>query len=136
MTDISKAKSILQQTGYSVNTVYVDDALLMTIRHGAEVISRALAVVKDDAIRSKLIALGWTPPDPWTSVDDGMPPVETPVLVKRGGKIDIGEMRWEHPTHEESFEAFRYWAHPDEHWLDDGGPSVTHWMRIPDGWMK
>ena len=86
MTDISKAKSILQQTGYSVSTVYVDDALLMTIRHGAEVISRAPAVVKDDAIRSKLIALGWTPPDPWTSVDDGMPPVETPVLVKRAAR--------------------------------------------------
>jgi hypothetical protein len=68
----------------------------------------------------------------WISVDDRMPEDETPVLIVRNGEIRIGEIRWEHPSFEDTYEAFRYWDDP----YDDGQSwenfEITHWMPLPE----
>lgn len=70
-------------------------------------------------------------PAAWVSVNERLPADETPVLVMRKGKLDVGELRWETPTFEETFKEFRYWAHPDEHWIEEDRDEVTHWMQAP-----
>jgi hypothetical protein len=68
----------------------------------------------------------------WTPTAQELPPEETSVLLLRNGKIVIGERRWEHPTWEETFQSFWFWACPDDHWHDDQGEAtVTHWMPLP-----
>ncbi len=68
----------------------------------------------------------------WIKTKDKLPPDETPVLIVINGEVHIGELRWEHPSWEETFESFRYWDNPN----DDGQMwdwhDVTHWMPIPD----
>ena len=67
----------------------------------------------------------------WVSVADYLPPDETPVLVLRCGAVRIGELRWDHPGHEDSYRSFRYWDDPN----DDGQgwefDEITHWAPIP-----
>ncbi|MEB5922751.1 DUF551 domain-containing protein [Franconibacter daqui] len=48
-------------------------------------------------------------PSGWIKCSERMPPDETPVLVNFNGEPRIGEIRWDHPTHEESYPPFRYW---------------------------
>lgn len=68
----------------------------------------------------------------WIKVSDQRPKDETPVLIIHCGEIRIGEIRWEHPSFEDTYEAFPYWDDP----YDDGQgwewPDVTHWMPLPE----
>lgn len=70
----------------------------------------------------------------WTKCSDALPPDETPVLIVRKRDYDIGELRWDHPGHEDDYKSYRYWDHP----RDDGRcwefDEVTHWaplMELP-----
>lgn len=68
----------------------------------------------------------------WISVKDKLPPDETPVLILLSGIPTVGELRWEHPSFEDTFKAFRYWDSPTKdgqawEWLD-----ITHWMPLPN----
>jgi hypothetical protein len=67
----------------------------------------------------------------WISVDERLPADETPVLIMLRGEIAIGELRWEHPSHEETYESFRYWDNPSDDGQDWQWPDVTHWMLLP-----
>lgn len=70
----------------------------------------------------------------WVPTAERLPPDETSVLLFRNGKVVIGERRWEHPTWEETFSSFWFWACPDDQWHDDqGDATVSHWMPLPDG---
>lgn len=67
----------------------------------------------------------------WIRTSERLPDDETPVLVIRNGEVRIGEVRWEHPTFEETFSSFQHWDDPNDdgqiwEWFD-----VTHWMEIP-----
>lgn len=68
----------------------------------------------------------------WVPVDERLPADETPVLILRNGERRIAELRWERPTFEETFKAFRYWDDPN----DDGQcwewPEITHWRPLPE----
>ena len=55
-----------------------------------------------------------------------------PVLIFWNGNIVIGERRCEHPTFEETFEAFWYWDDPTDDGQDWEREEVTHWMPLPD----
>jgi hypothetical protein len=87
---------------------------------------RALKMQDQEAPRSATAAMEWI------SVEDRMPPDETPVLIVRMGEVRIGELRWERPTFEETFKAFRYWDDPlnDGQTWDSPG-EITHWMPLP-----
>lgn len=67
----------------------------------------------------------------WIECSDRLPPDETAVLVNFNGEPRIGELRWDHPTHEESYKSFRYWDCP----YNDGQPwevfDITHWQPLP-----
>ncbi len=69
----------------------------------------------------------------WTSVNDGLPADETPVLIIHNGQIRIGAIFWEHPGFEDTYEAFKYWDDPND---DDGMPwewgEISHWMPLPE----
>jgi hypothetical protein len=66
----------------------------------------------------------------WISVDERLPADETPVLIMLRGEITIGELRWEHPSHEETYQAFRYWDNPSDDGQDWQWHDVTHWMAL------
>ncbi|MGE4992898.1 DUF551 domain-containing protein [Yersinia enterocolitica] len=70
-------------------------------------------------------------PEGWISCSNRMPEPETPVLILLNGIINIGEIRWDTPTHEETYTAFKYWDSP----FIDGQPwevyDITHWMPLP-----
>ncbi|HHA0037632.1 TPA: DUF551 domain-containing protein [Yersinia enterocolitica] len=70
-------------------------------------------------------------PQGWIKCGDRMPDSETPVLILLNGIINIGEIRWDTPTYEETYTAFKYWDSP----FIDGQPwevhDVTHWMPLP-----
>jgi hypothetical protein len=68
----------------------------------------------------------------WISADEKLPPDETPVIILRNGVLDIGELRWEHPTCDETYKAFRYWDSPSNDGQDWEWDSVTHWMELPE----
>lgn len=80
-----------------------------------------------DQAKTILAANGF---DDWVKATDRLPPDETSVYVIRKGKQSIGELRWETPTHEETFKAFRYWAHPDDDWVEELPGEVTHWRHM------
>lgn len=66
----------------------------------------------------------------WIPVEERLPEVETPVLIVCNGETRIGELRWERPTYEETFKAFKYWDDP----FDDGQcwewHDVTLWKPL------
>ncbi|QGZ13421.1 hypothetical protein KLPPOU148_044 [Klebsiella phage vB_KpnM_15-38_KLPPOU148] len=68
----------------------------------------------------------------WIKCSERMPEPETPVLIINNGVIRIGEIRWDYPTHEETYQAFKYWDDP----YDDGQPwevfDITHWQPLPE----
>ena len=67
----------------------------------------------------------------WVPVDDHLPPDETPVLVLRCGAVRIGELRWEHPGPEDSYQSFRYWDDPNDYGQVWEHGEITHWSPIP-----
>lgn len=68
----------------------------------------------------------------WIPVSERLPADETPVLAVVNGRTRVAELRWETPSFEETYKAFRYWDDPD----DDGQcwewHDVTHWMPLPE----
>lgn len=69
----------------------------------------------------------------WISVTDKLPPDETPVLIWFNTEwVRIGELRWETPSFEETFQPFQYWDCP----YDDGRGwdwfDITHWAELPE----
>ena len=82
-------------------------------------LERELAAAKKDAERL------------WKDASKELPLDETPVLIVINGVIRIGELRWEHPTYEETYAAFQYWDDS----FDDGQSwdfvDITHWMPLP-----
>lgn len=69
----------------------------------------------------------------WVPTTQQMPADETTVLIfRRGGEISFGELRWEKPTWEETFMAFRYWDDPTNDGQDWDEMEVTHWMPLPE----
>lgn len=68
----------------------------------------------------------------WIPVTERLPNEDEPVLICGHG-IDplVGVLRWEYPTYEETFTAFRYW----DDYRNDGQEfedRVTHWMSLPE----
>ena len=68
----------------------------------------------------------------WVSVEDKLPPDETPVLIVINGKIRIGERRWDHPGHEDTYESYWYWDDPENDGQGWETESVTHWATLID----
>lgn len=69
-------------------------------------------------------------PDGWISTQNRMPPDEEPVLIIHRGEVKIGELRWERPGYEETYQAFRYWDDPTNDGQDWEMADVTYWMPI------
>jgi hypothetical protein len=68
----------------------------------------------------------------WVKTEDELPPDETPVLVFfRSECIRIGEIRWENPSFEDTYESFRYWDDPQDDGQDWQWNDITHWMHLP-----
>lgn len=68
----------------------------------------------------------------WHSVDDEMPPDETPVLIIIHGDIRIGERRWDFPGWEDTYGTYRFWDDPyddGQDWQDD---DIKYWMHLPE----
>lgn len=67
----------------------------------------------------------------WIKCSERMPEVEVPVLIMYNGIIRIGEIRWDYPSHEETYPPFMYWDDPN----NDGQLwevfDVTHWQPLP-----
>ncbi len=67
----------------------------------------------------------------WIKVTDELPKANTPVLILCNGQVRIGQLVWEHPTHEETFTSYTYWDDP----YDDGQLweffYITHWQPLP-----
>lgn len=68
----------------------------------------------------------------WILISEKLPPYETPVLILNNGKIMIGEIQWEYPTYEETFEAYSYWDDPNNPGKDWYSIEITHWMPLPE----
>ena len=68
---------------------------------------------------------------PWTAIHDGLPPPETPVLIMLGTVPTVGELRWEHPGHEDTFKSFLYWDNPQDDGQGWEWDDITHWMYLP-----
>jgi hypothetical protein len=84
-----------------------------------------------DAIVSALVLDGGL--GPVRSTDGELPPEETPVLVRVNGVWRIGERRWEHPGHEDTFGAYWYWDDPNNDGQEWDRRDVTAWAYLPDG---
>jgi hypothetical protein len=74
----------------------------------------------------------WQINEGWIPVGNRLPEDKTPVLVLfHNGERNIGELRWESPGYEESYQAFQYWDNP----TDDGKAwewgDITHWQPLP-----
>lgn len=69
----------------------------------------------------------------WISTEESLPDDETPVLIlfSCGGRR-IGELRWERPTWEETFTAYRYWDDPENDGQDWDFGDVIGWHPILD----
>jgi Protein of unknown function (DUF551) len=68
----------------------------------------------------------------WISVHNRLPKAETAVLIAHKDGIRTGEIRWDHPTHEEDYQSFRYWDDPYDDGKDWEWSDVTHWMPLPE----
>lgn len=67
----------------------------------------------------------------WISINDDLPPEETPVLIIRKGVVRIGERRWDHPSFGDSYKAFWYWDDPNDDGQDWENDEITHWRTLP-----
>lgn len=59
-----------------------------------------------------------------------LPPDETPVLVVYKGQWRVAEIRWEHPTHEETFSSFQYWDDPYDKGQEWDWNDVIAWVPL------
>lgn len=88
-----------------------------------------------DSIYEALIAAAPVD-DGWVACSDRLPEDGLPVLILFNGEIRVGEIRLEHPSHEETFQPFRYWDCP----YNDGQAwevfDITHWRPLPPPPMK
>lgn len=66
----------------------------------------------------------------WIATADRMPPDETPVLIVLKGKVRIGELRWDHPGHEDSYTSYRYWDDPNDDGQEWEFADITHWAPM------
>lgn len=66
------------------------------------------------------------------ATSEKLPPDETPVLILHRGEWRIGELRWEHPTWEDTYQAFQYWDNPHDDGQEWEWQDVTHWAELPD----
>jgi hypothetical protein len=68
----------------------------------------------------------------WRECSKELPEDETPVLIKfSSSKVRIGELRWERPNHEETFQPCRYWDDPENDGQGWEWEDITHWSPIP-----
>jgi hypothetical protein len=67
----------------------------------------------------------------WVTIGDSLPPDETPVLTVYKGTIRILELRWDEPSREDSWEAYRYWDDPYDSGHSLNFDHVEHWMYLP-----
>lgn len=69
-------------------------------------------------------------PSPWTKLSDKLPPLETPLLIKKvSGDHVAGAMDIEHPSFEESFKPYNYFS--DEEGCEIEWEDIEYWMVIP-----
>lgn len=67
----------------------------------------------------------------WNKPDDILPPVDRPVLVRIDGVVRIGELRWDCPGWEDTYDAYQYWDDPHNDGQDWEG-RVTDWAYFDD----
>ena len=67
----------------------------------------------------------------WIKCTERLPKAGVPVLILFNGEVRIGEICWEYPSHEETYEAFRYWDCPYNDGQDWEVLDITHWMPLP-----
>ena len=67
----------------------------------------------------------------WISIEDQIPPVETPVLIVFRDEVRIGELRWDYPTWEESYKSYMYWDCPYNEGQEWDWDKIKYWARIP-----
>lgn len=98
------------------------------------VVTLSKSVAKSWSDKGRSITQLFATPQPahtWIKCSESMPEPEIPVLIMNNGDMRIGEIRWDYPTHEETYQAFRYWDDP----FDDGQIwdycDITHWMPLP-----
>lgn len=68
----------------------------------------------------------------WISIEEQLPPEETPVLVMYRGEHRILERCWEHPTREDGFRPYWFWDDPNFDGQNIDCDEVTHWMFLPE----
>ena len=68
----------------------------------------------------------------WIKTEDKLPPIETPVLIILNGKARIGELRWDHPGFEGTYEYYQYWDDPENDGQCWECAYVTHWQPLPE----
>jgi len=71
------------------------------------------------------------PKSEWVSVSDRLPPRDTPVLILHSEEVKVGELRWDSPGFEDTYEEFWYWDSPTDDGQEWERPDVTHWQAIP-----
>ena len=65
--------------------------------------------------------------------DCTLPDDKTPVLLLfYDGERRIGELLWERPTWEETFQAFQYWDAPENDGQEWDWADVIGWMPLPE----
>lgn len=62
---------------------------------------------------------------------DMLPPSEQEVFILVRGRWRVGELRWERPGFEDTFQAFQYWDDPEDDGQDWEWYDVTHWCSQP-----
>ena len=67
----------------------------------------------------------------WISTRDQMPDLDTTVLIVLCGNIRMGELRFEHPSYEDTHNGFEYWDDPYDEGQCWDFPDVTHWTPLP-----
>lgn len=63
----------------------------------------------------------------WITCADRLPPDETPVPIMLDGELRLGELRWDHPGWEDTYQSYRYWDDPHDDGQDWQMHDVTHW---------
>lgn len=68
----------------------------------------------------------------WIKTEERLPPEETPVLIVYDGTVRIGELRWDHPGWEETYQSYLYWDDPNDDGQDWCQRHITHWSEVPE----
>lgn len=86
--------------------------------------------LEDTDLKDELLAFARGCLPAWVSVDDRLPPPETPVLIVYRKQVRIGELRWDHPGFEDTYKSYQYWDDTGDdgqawEWAD-----ITHWAPL------